>query len=464
MSNCMNYKYNIMKLILFAWCIFLALLSSAQTIIKPYGGYIQVQREPGERLKSNFDVFVYFPANTTIPDSLILDIDVAPRGEQLILCNNIIRQTYTFSNVDLFHNEYYYVYSFFQNNIESRFIGKNCDSLKIYNKLQFSLLGGLRTTPITNYSSIFKDFPLVKVEKGNIINLNLFDYEPDGDIMWPFKLRDISNDPSSTTPKGVFLNAMTADMSIDTKNIDTGYYTFVIELTELDYNDKSTTWYNFTIYVVNEHIPYFTNSNIQIKDSLNIPFIKASVSDKVINYQTDYVVPKGLENFEVAMQSPLIFNKKPEITGLKINDTTLRVNLKIFMDRGTYKKVYEKLPQSISIIVTRPDSGDNCSQDMTSFYITRDPLTSDQQIEENTLQNVKIYPNPASDKLHIDLNKTVFNNFNIKIFDCIGNLLKTSEFKPKENLEIDISELNPGMYFIEMITDNKNSVSKFVKE
>ena len=74
-----------------------------------------------------------------------------------------------------------------------------------------------------------------------------------------------------------------------------------------------------------------------------------------------------------------------------------------------------------------------------------------------------IYPNPASENITINFTSTS-KNISIKIFDATGRLVKNMEnVKSGENI-INVSELENGLYLIN-VNDGKSSVTKrFVKQ
>lgn len=69
-----------------------------------------------------------------------------------------------------------------------------------------------------------------------------------------------------------------------------------------------------------------------------------------------------------------------------------------------------------------------------------------------------IIPNPAKDYLTIQTNE-VINEFSI--FDLNGRLLKSKKTNDKK---INISDLNRGVYFIKIKSENKTSQEKFIKD
>ena len=78
--------------------------------------------------------------------------------------------------------------------------------------------------------------------------------------------------------------------------------------------------------------------------------------------------------------------------------------------------------------------------------------------------DISLFPNPANDYLSIDC-KNLFQSKNIKLqlYNIQGNLLKEIQenglMKP-----IDISELSPGIYFVNIISSKINKTLKFIKK
>lgn len=81
-------------------------------------------------------------------------------------------------------------------------------------------------------------------------------------------------------------------------------------------------------------------------------------------------------------------------------------------------------------------------------------------VEENTIKSVLVYPNPVSNELNIQLNDTEIAS--ISILDLNGNTVK---IVTKSYTQIDVSELNSGLYFV-AVKDMNGAVSttKFIKK
>ena len=83
--------------------------------------------------------------------------------------------------------------------------------------------------------------------------------------------------------------------------------------------------------------------------------------------------------------------------------------------------------------------------------------------KDKAQNQLKVYPNPASDKIHIDMSDLVYQNVNIKIINSMGAMVKTVNMQNTSDLNIPISDLSNGIYFIELQTDNNLYFGKFIK-
>ncbi|MCX8081365.1 MAG: T9SS type A sorting domain-containing protein, partial [Bacteroidia bacterium] len=74
-----------------------------------------------------------------------------------------------------------------------------------------------------------------------------------------------------------------------------------------------------------------------------------------------------------------------------------------------------------------------------------------------------IYPVPASNYLIIQLSYKTFKTA-IEIKDIVGKTVKTVKVANTSNVMVDVSDLTPGAYFIQMNEGGKTYVKKFIKE
>jgi hypothetical protein len=89
---------------------------------------------------------------------------------------------------------------------------------------------------------------------------------------------------------------------------------------------------------------------------------------------------------------------------------------------------------------------------------------NNEDITEVELNMLTLHPNPVQDKLHIEtLTQTL--TLTIEIYDVYGRVqnLRISESQNLRN-SIDVSNLNSGVYFIQIKTEEGNITKRFVKE
>ena len=78
--------------------------------------------------------------------------------------------------------------------------------------------------------------------------------------------------------------------------------------------------------------------------------------------------------------------------------------------------------------------------------------------ENDNVNNLSIYPNPAKREITIHNNKGKINK--MQILDATGKLI--SEQKPTSEV-INISKLPVGTYFLQIFTDGENITKRFIK-
>ncbi|MBQ4803743.1 cellulase family glycosylhydrolase [Aquimarina sp. MMG015] len=102
---------------------------------------------------------------------------------------------------------------------------------------------------------------------------------------------------------------------------------------------------------------------------------------------------------------------------------------------------------AFTIYFSNSNTAPNCQEQL------KDPIV------ENDVIRIKAYPNPVSDKLMISQDNS-FNNAQMKIVDISGKVIKTfSTITDTNMIELNVSELKAGVYFIK-IFDQKNIVTK----
>lgn len=84
-------------------------------------------------------------------------------------------------------------------------------------------------------------------------------------------------------------------------------------------------------------------------------------------------------------------------------------------------------------------------------------------IQENELSNnIKLYPNPTTGKLHVNLKK-LYDDITINILDVSGKVIQELSYNSVMHIEFTLDE-RKGIYFIEIISDNNKAVLKIIKQ
>ena len=78
-------------------------------------------------------------------------------------------------------------------------------------------------------------------------------------------------------------------------------------------------------------------------------------------------------------------------------------------------------------------------------------------VEENVESTSCIYPNPVKDVLTI----TADDVKRVVMYNSLGQIVKTIEAND-DNLKIDVSDLENGMYFVNIIDNNENVITNKV--
>ncbi|MCB9045852.1 MAG: T9SS type A sorting domain-containing protein [Chitinophagales bacterium] len=80
-------------------------------------------------------------------------------------------------------------------------------------------------------------------------------------------------------------------------------------------------------------------------------------------------------------------------------------------------------------------------------------------VKTNTISKLDVYPNPADNRLRIDI-PAGNTHFIVEVFDLQGKLVLSAQ----DNNDLDITRLTPGNYFTRVTFENGIGVAPFVKQ
>jgi hypothetical protein len=87
-------------------------------------------------------------------------------------------------------------------------------------------------------------------------------------------------------------------------------------------------------------------------------------------------------------------------------------------------------------------------------------LSVDSFRENNGL---KMYPNPTSDILNIEINSSITNG-QIEVFDLLGKQVYVQSIASNDASQIDVSKWESGLYLVKITSENGNEIKRFIKQ
>ncbi|PZR21870.1 MAG: hypothetical protein DI539_06900 [Flavobacterium psychrophilum] len=81
-------------------------------------------------------------------------------------------------------------------------------------------------------------------------------------------------------------------------------------------------------------------------------------------------------------------------------------------------------------------------------------------VNENTLANLSVYPNPVNDVVNVSVDALVSN---VAIVDLNGRTVKTAKFDGVANASVNVSDLASGIYMMTITSDKGATTKKIVK-
>lgn len=164
-----------------------------------------------------------------------------------------------------------------------------------------------------------------------------------------------------------------------------------------------------------------------------------------LGYVSKYLINEdSLKTGTFYMESPSILASK---VGLRSTISILDINndgaLDYFLgnSRGGVSFYAEKAPTDTTVI----DTSNVSIRDIDEFL------------------NFRLYPNPTNGIIYVELENSV-NNFNIEIVNVLGQII-LKENKNTSNFQLNLSNLNKGIYYVKIADNFGNSfVKSFLKD
>jgi len=117
-------------------------------------------------------------------------------------------------------------------------------------------------------------------------------------------------------------------------------------------------------------------------------------------------------------------------------------------------------PDSMNIVILSSDT--SIFDAGSTLYVDNIFLDITSNVSPVILENeIIIFPNPAQEILTINLKSYNFESVNYSLINATGQIILYSKFHSQEEL-IDISKLDPGMYFVKITSRNNPPFTKSI--
>ena len=119
---------------------------------------------------------------------------------------------------------------------------------------------------------------------------------------------------------------------------------------------------------------------------------------------------------------------------------------------------------SSSIYFTQVDAASIGSYNNTK-EIPQGMWTDSTGVADNTLSGMKLYPNPASSNVNIAISSTESGNATLAVFNLMGQMVYSENVALAEGnnlVKVSVSDLNAGVYMINIKTSKGTSTQKLV--
>ena len=184
---------------------------------------------------------------------------------------------------------------------------------------------------------------------------------------------------------------------------------------------------------------------------------------------TDHVYPIENLNITTVGEDPRMkltwdapAGNTPESYNILVDGKLVETNIKAltFTDEASVWKVYDGLTHYVEVVAVYEN-------EMTSVGVIGEisDVVNVKKIEEN---KCSIYPNPVNDRLYIETQtltqtQTQTQTLTVEIYDVYGRVQKLSAISGQQSV-INVANLNSGVYFVKVVTENGEVVKRFVKK
>lgn len=97
-------------------------------------------------------------------------------------------------------------------------------------------------------------------------------------------------------------------------------------------------------------------------------------------------------------------------------------------------------------------------QGYQQHMLTLESLSTEEKFQ------VLIGPNPANEWVNIIFKETITEDVTIRLIDLSGSVVKTKKYAASQIQRVSLEGLSTGMYMLQVISQNKQLISKLLKQ
>ena len=102
------------------------------------------------------------------------------------------------------------------------------------------------------------------------------------------------------------------------------------------------------------------------------------------------------------------------------------------------------------------------NEQLASVPVVKFAFTDEDAVEEMIASSFNVYPNPVSDRLNIEAETEILE---VVVYSITGVVVgQQSIVNGQQTLSIDVADLNSGVYFVKVVTENGEMVKRFIKQ
>ena len=215
--------------------------------------------------------------------------------------------------------------------------------------------------------------------------------------------------------------------------------------------------FSFTKTILNTTEPYNNITSVNFDNVNEIIYARNATYDSSFNYTGSSVVELNKTTGDIITRGELVefpyfvggsssFDQNTGTFMLVGIDTS---NLLKMIAFNTYENTYVSgfVPGNVSEIVC-----DNTIFAQNNYIITN--------VKKEQVFNIKLYPNPVSEKLTIDNPHS--GNVTVQIISAYGKIVLLQNFISGDKIELNLSLLAPGFYMVNVISNDKIGSEKIL--